>query len=648
MNELVNFGPGSLLVYGARECVVLDFVDLDSVLVRYCDGGNEIQTVRVFELTGLQTTATDAQSDRAQRLISETLPLISDKRWTQARARIVALRELLHIPPYNRGVSKVEEAAKAIDRSTSTVYRLLADFDRTQSLRVMLRLPRADKGKKKILPKVDRLIRAVIKKEYLTDQRKMVSTVVTTVDGRCDKKNWKKPHKSTVVRRIQELLPREVVRAREGRRAARGRHDLIKGKHPDVAYPLDVVQMDHTPSDYCIVDEVHRLPLDGAQTLTVALDVNTRCVNGFTLQLEAPSVRVAGACLVHAILPKERFLREMEVDAIWPCYGKPRVLYTDNASEFEAKHFLMACDMNDIEARKRPKGAPNFAGHIESLFSKFLQKIHELEGARFANLVKRMDYDSTGRAIMTISEFRKWFTIFITKFYHQRPHSGLKDLPPIKAWERGINGFKDKPGIGLPDRVSDEFKLRVDFLPGTERTVQDYGIGFARNDYQDPILRRWVGAPDPNEIGKKRKFVIKYDPYDISEIYFLDPDLNQYFPIPVHGDLEHLTIWENDLLKAQLRANNKGEVNHGLIAEGLNEMRAVTEAAAKTTKKARRMQQRLAENKKNSLPKQRRDALESSDASSQSIDSTTVSEEDDDVVQPLPGAVVSKIQRGQQ
>lgn len=648
MSRLMSFAPGSLLMHGERVCVVLDLINLDSVLIRYGDGG-DIQTVRIFELTGLKAETTGVQTDRAQRLMSEVLPLISDKRWAKAKARILALRELLNIPPYKRGLSKVEGAAQAIGRSPATVYRLLADFDRTQSLLVLLRLPRADKGKKKILPKVDRLIRAVILKEYLSDQRKMISTVITAVQKRCKKKGWPAPHKSTVARRIQELRPRQVVEAREGKKAARGRHDLARGKHPEVAHPLDVVQMDHTPSDYCIVDEVYRKPIDGAQTLTVALDINSRCVLGFTLMMEAPSVRVAGACMAHAILPKERFLQEMGVDAVWPCYGFPRVLYTDNASEFEAHHFLRALGANDIEARKRPKGAPNFAGHIESLFSKFLQKIHELEGARFANLVKRMEYDTTGRAIMTITEFRKWFTIFVTKYYHQSPHSGLNDLPPIKAWERGIYGVDDKPGIGIPDRVVDELKLKIDFLPGVMRTVQDYGIGFVRMHYSDTILRRWVGARDPDEIGKTRKFVVKYDPYDMSEVYFLDPDLEQYFAIPVIGELEHFTYWENAILKRQLRKENRGHINHEVISEGLDEMRAVTEQAAKTTKKARRVQQRLAESKKNSIPKQRRNAIESPVATSTSPDPTGASDEDDDdVIQPLPGAVVSKIQKGHQ
>lgn len=641
MEQIVRFAPGTVLMHLSLECVVLDLADFNSVIVRYAEGGT-VKTVRCSELTALPAELSPAQSNRAKKLVAEVLPLISDKRWESARARLKAMRELLQMTPHYRGKAKVAEVAEAMGRSPSTVYRLLADFDRTQSLRVFLRLPRADKGKKKIPSKVDRLIRAVIRKEYLTDQRKMISTVAEAVEIRCKRKRWPPPHKSTVARRIRELLPKQIVQAREGRKAARGRHDLARGKHPDVLYPLDLWQMDHTPSDYCIVDEVHRRPIDGAQTLTVALDIHTRCVAGFTLMMEAASVRVAGACMAHAILPKERFLQEMGVDVDWPCYGKPTVLYTDNASEFEAKHFLMACDVNGIEARKRPKGAPNYAGHIESLFRTFLQKVHELEGSRFANWVKRMEYDTTGRAIMTIQEFRRWFTIFITKYYHQKSHSGLNELPPIKAWENGIRGTGDKPGIGIPDRDPDEFRLRMDFLPGIERTVQDYGIAFGRRVYKDTVLRRWVGAPDPDAPGKARKFIVKYDPYDMSEVYFLDPDLKQYFPIPIEGELEHITFWENTTLNQQVRKENRSHVNHGLIAEGLEEMREVTEGSSRTTKKARRAQQRLIESKRNSLPKQRRAA---SSAGQPKPAPQQAHEDDDDVIMPLPGAVAATVVR---
>jgi putative transposase len=651
MPDKISLSPGSLLRCGGEECVVLDIVDLDSMLVRFGESG-QIRTVAISELQPAAVAPLAGPSPRAQRLVNEVLPMVSDKRWAQARLRLAALRDLLNLKPYRRGVAKVEEAARKIGRSPATVYRILADYDESQSLRVLLRLPRSDKGAKKLEPKVDRLIRAVIRKEYLTEQRKMIATVVEAVIERCKKKGWRPPSKTTITRRISELQPREVAQARLGRKAARGHYEMARGKHPDVLYPLDLWQMDHTPSDYCIVDEVFRKPIDGAQTLTVALDINTRCVMGFTLFLEAPSVRVAGACMAHAILPKERFLQEMEVDAVWPCRGRPTVLYTDNASEFEGRYFLMALEFNGIEPRKRPKGAPNYAGHIESLFRTFLKKVHELEGSRFSSLAKRLDYDSTGRAIMTIHEFRQWFTIFITKYYHQKPHSGLDDLPPIKAWERGIIGTGGKPGIGIPDHELDELKLRIDFLPGIRRTVQDYGITIERLKYSDTVLNRWVEAPDPDNPNQSRLFDIKYDPLDMSEIYFLDPELEKYFVIPVVGELEHITFWENKLIRREQRRDNRGQVDNNTISEGLDEMREVRQEAAHRTKTARRAQQRVIESQRHSVPRQRRAAEEETRAQLESADpaespKTDPVEEDDDVLTPLPGAVPAVALRGQ-
>lgn len=635
MSHRIEIFPGCALRHNARDCVVLDVVDLSTVQIQIVDSA-ALLTVPIEELESAEVSERP-MSERAKRLLDEAIPLISEKRWEQAHWRMKALRPLLELGPYSRGPARVQEVAQQLGRSTSTVYRWLADYDRTHSMRVFLRLPRADKGTIRLQPKVDRLVRAVIKVMYLTDQRRMKATIVEAVHQRCRKKGWPEPHRTTVIRRIRELKPYVVVRAREGRKAARGKHELARGQHPQVVNPLDEVQMDHTPSDYCIVDEIYRKPIDGAQTLTVALDISTRCVLGFSLMLEAPSVRVAGACMVHAILPKEKFLREVGVDAPWPCYGLPKVIYTDNASEFGANAFLMACEVNGIETRKRPKGAPNFAGHIESLFRNFLQKIHELEGARFANLQKRMEYDSAGRAVMTITEFRKWFTIFVTKYYHQKPHSSLDDLPPIRAWERGILGDDHRVGIGLPHRVSDEFKLRVDFLPSIERTVQDYGIVVDRHQYMDTVLRKWVGAPDPLDPKKARKFIVKFDPLDMSEVYFLDPDLGQYFAVPSVTQMEHMTRWENQILKRKVRQENRGQVDHDLIAQGLDEMRAVVSDAAKSTRKARRQNQRVLESQRHSLPKLR---LREQLVEPLEHEQESAREDDDDVVQPLPGAVL--------
>lgn len=50
-----------------------------------------------------------------------------------------------------------------------------------------------------------------------------------------------------------------------------------------------MVQIDHTLVDIIIVDPVERLPI-GRPYVTFAIDVYSRCIAGFVLSLEAPSL----------------------------------------------------------------------------------------------------------------------------------------------------------------------------------------------------------------------------------------------------------------------------------------------------------------------------------------------------------------------
>jgi putative transposase len=71
---------------------------------------------------------------------------------------------------------------------------------------------------------------------------------------------------------------------------------------------LEVVQIDHSPVDVIVVDEVHRLPI-GRPWPTLAIDVATRVVVGFYVSLEAPSSTSVALCLTQAVLPKEFWLK---------------------------------------------------------------------------------------------------------------------------------------------------------------------------------------------------------------------------------------------------------------------------------------------------------------------------------------------------
>lgn len=599
MSLVVNFTPGARVIHHGVLAEIISIQSAERVEIEYVeDGCSEVVHIR-----NLKTAESEDACSLTRRLAREPISSVSDKRRDESKRWMSVLPDIAAIPSGQRG-SRVVAAAEKLGVSTKTIYRKLKKIKISGTHLAAARLPRSDKGKCKIPAKTERLIRAAIKKIYLTPERPMKETVVNRVQAKCRKRGWGVPARSTILRRIGRISPLVKAKARELRGASRGRYEQIRGKHPEVAHALQIWQMDHTPSDYCIVDSVDRRPIDGAQTLTLIIDVGTCCVPGFMLTIGAANKRVTGACLAFAFLPKEDFLESIDIDASWPCYGVPAILYTDGGSDFWSDSLSHALDKYGVEQRRRPKSAPQYGGMIESRFSKFLARIHELPGTRFSNLKDRMKYDPEGRAIMTLDEFRKWFTIFITKVYHQTSNSALEGLPPIRAWERSIVGHNDTPGIGLPDRFTDELKVKIDFLPEFFRAVHPDGIEIEKERFQSERLAHWVGAK--NSAREDGKFEIKVDPYEPSEAYFLDPELNEYIEIPNTNGPPHLPLWESKLFRKEQRRRNRGEVNQDLIDEGEDEMRAVTRAATVTTSATRRRQEKTLDSQKYSVPQQRR------------------------------------------
>ncbi|WP_171488387.1 Mu transposase C-terminal domain-containing protein, partial [Acinetobacter baumannii] len=93
---------------------------------------------------------------------------------------------------------------------------------------------------------------------------------------------------------------------------------------------------------------------------------------------------------------------------------------------------------------------------------------------------------------------------------------------------------KTKAGTGLKERVSDEDNLFIDFITEFESTIQRTGVQKDNLFYFADCLRQWVNYidPDDNNRKRKRKFLFKRDPRDISQIWFYEPVSNTYLKLP--------------------------------------------------------------------------------------------------------------------
>ena len=516
--------------------------------------------------------------------------------WTDATKHMDLVRVLVDKGRYVRSKADVQVVADATGKSLKTIYRWIKQFEGDGTITPFLRKERTDKGTGRLRPEVEALIDDAIKRLLLKRTPETFEAVQTDVANSCKKSDLKVPAVSTIRARYLQIAEQKRVESRQGKKVAK-KFNQIRGHFPGAEFPLAVVQIDHTPLDLIVVDEVYRKEV-GRPTLTIALDIFSRMILGFVVWFEKPSLKTVSLCLTHAVLPKEKWLKRKGIDTSWPCYGIPRKIHTDNAKEFRGTTSAKACKMYGIDLEQRPRGSPEFGGHVERAFRTFLRQTHTLDGTTFSNVRSKFDYDSQEMAILTLAEIEHWLTIYITKVYHHTLHSGIGQSP-ISKYQEGLLGSDELPGTGLPAMIVDEEKFRLDFLPLIERTVQRDGIRVDNIHYNDEILRRRVNEKDPTNPKKSREFIFRRDPDNISVLYFFDPDVKQYFEIPTaYLGRPPASLWELKAVQRHFREKGLANIDENKIYEGIQEMRSLHEQAAVKTKSARLQNERNRETSK--------------------------------------------------
>lgn len=575
---------GEIVKYGGQEYAILKIADLDRVLAKNLDTGKS-EMLRVWELSPSTPEDEEARPDPARELAD-----VSDEDWAYARRCLEIIKPLLS--RRQRGTNFVDKIAAETGVSRATLYRWQRYYRNTGLLSSLLPTKRSGgRGKGRLMAEVEAIIDDVVQNYYLTDQQPTIQDVAGEIRRLCDQAGLPMPHEHTVRKRIGWIEERERISRRRGRRAAIMQFEPNEGTVPDADWPLAVVQIDHTKVNVIVVHEVSRQPI-GRAWITLVIDVYSRMILGMYLTLDAPSAMSAGMAVAHAILPKERWLEELGLhDVEWLCWGVMGAIHMDNAKEFRGDMLKVACNEYGIDLLLRPVKTPHYGGHIERLMGTVSKELTKLPGATFSNPKERGEYDSEGRAVMTLKELEQWLVLFVAK-YHHRLHGGI-GMSPLQKYREGLLGGNGRPPRGLPARRIDEEKVRLDFMPFVERTVQAYGVVVDDVHYFSDVLRPWVGASDPNNPKASRLFRFKRDPRDISQLYFLDPISERYFAVP-YRDASLPPISLEELREARKAAKDAGhkDPDERILFDLVARQRDIVDQAAEKTKSARAQQQK--------------------------------------------------------
>ena len=585
----LDLAVGAFVQSGGQVYRIAEILDYDTVVGVHVETSRSA-ALRVGELVPVVEASPALLANAAQDIAE-----IGDASWRIAQERLAAIKPLLSGNVPRR---EIEQRAKDIGVDAATLYRWLRRYRALGVLSALLPLKRGRKpGQLRIPKETEAVIAEVLREKYLTEQRCSAQKAIREVHRVCVERGVPLPHPMTVRNRIASLSERRVLRSRGFRERAVQKFKPAPGSFPNADFPLAVVQIDHTQVDIILVDDIHRKPI-GRPWITLAIDVYSRMVAGYYLSFDPPSETSVAMCVAHSILPKDEWLQLHGVDARWDVWGMMSTIHVDNGAEFRSDTFRNACVMHNINLEYRPVKQPRYGGHIERLLGTLLSEIHDLPGTTFSSIKHREGYDSEKHAAMTKSDFESWLVKLICNLYHQRVHRGI-EMTPSRRWELGIFGGSGVRGRGLPQRPADRMSLLLDFLPTFRRTVQAYGVEIDGRRYYADVLRPWINSSDPKNADAKRQFVFRRDPRDISEVWFRDPELNQYFRIPfANQSLPPMSAWEHEQARARAKAEGVASVDDARLLRTLTELRQQVDEAKEKTKRARRQSQRQREHAK--------------------------------------------------
>jgi len=306
-----------------------------------------------------------------------------------------------------------------------------------------------------------------------------------------------------------------------------------------------LIEMDSSGLNVLLRDEEGR-----TQTLdiTVAFDVRTSAILGYTLQTTAkgvdhallladiirPLVTVADS--EHLDVHRQTLAAGLnfELSKTEPFHPLvvPETIVIDNGLDYTSKVVTEACRILGISVRNARKAKGNDKGHVERFFKTLDNRLLQYLGSgyRGRSVAKR---GKDIEADMTLDEFRVILDEFFFHVWPDEPGKGRrqdstprKDRTPRQMYFESVA----RTGIAL---LPDHPNLHLQLLPVEERAITHQGVELRKLFYDCDELNSFRGRSVSRRSGSKpHRWPFHYDPRDLRQIHFCDPDTGDWITIP--------------------------------------------------------------------------------------------------------------------
>lgn len=397
-------------------------------------------------------------------------------------------------------------------------------------------------------PEVNNIFHEVIEKTYLTKERNSKQDVYSSLKFQINQYNIENPaqiltmpSRATVYRMISKLNKHAVMSAREGKKVA---DKLYRTSYSGIEtyFPLERVEIDHTPLDIIVVDE-EGVPI-GRPYLTCILDVYTRIPMALEIDFEPPSELAVMRALKQAIYPKDTLLKNYsDIKQSWPIYGIPHLLVCDNGLEFHSKQLQRVCNELNIELFFCPKHQPHYKGSVERFLGTLNRQVSQkIAGTTFSNITMRGEYNSVQSSTITLQKLRELIYFWAVEIYMQKKHSTL-NTSPYRKFETSQRNFEPL----LPESPE---MLHLICAKEYVRRLSHEGIIFRRIFYNSEVLRNIRIFK-----GNRAKVIFRVDVQDLGKIWVLDEEQNLYIEVPATKSeyATGLTLFQHNHILQQKR-----------------------------------------------------------------------------------------------
>jgi putative transposase len=458
--------------------------------------------------------------------------------------------------------------------SPSAIKRWLKDFrDSGGDVRSLVPLAEGKpggRGTKRLSPAVEDIIDVTLARQKILVEEGVINRVspgvlLADIVDRVEKENkgieehgepprLTYPVRNTVLGRVRSSGLAHILNRPLSELEAHRDEQTQVGPRPTRVY--ERVELDHSPIDLIVVDEVDYLPI-GRPEATYALDACSRYMAGFHIAFEPVSAQSVLTCVEHCIIPE---IPGHDVRTLYgtehakQSYGIMETLFIDNERCNVAKSVFTACKELDINVEQASLGKPWLKGRIE----KFIKTKHEgllsyFPGATFANIVQRGDYDPMKTACITLKALKQIVNIWLWDDYAERKHRGARGIP-ARLWEAGALLYP-------PPLTHSAEHVHVVLMDATDSALQHYGIDLHSLVYQSPALRI---LRQRLKLAKTKTVRVKYHREDIGQINVLDPFEERWITVPVvdekgTGYGRGLSLWKHQYIRDYARTTEPKE-----------------------------------------------------------------------------------------